>query len=207
MRLGGWWRLWIGLSLIWVLGACAFVFLVIDRPTRASVAESVGDTCDLGMPVPPELASAVREVPSLMKRLGALTDDEHAEERAPLIQKIKGTAEGLARYDGKDSEYVINVTSSKQGDIVLVLSTSEATDEEVFDQANRERHSWNSWNKFSDYCDSQLQKQAEDAIYPSQLKEWLLIALAMTLSIPLLLLIVGALAGWIRRGFGYSENS
>lgn len=201
MRLGGWWRLWIGLSALWVALAVSVAFFVVERPTPEAVAKSVGLWCDLDMPVPPELAGQVLEVPAQLARLADLDGDANAAARKPIVQAVRLTVEALAAHAGKAASYDVNLVRDPEGKRQIVLMPADSTEAQVIEQVNKDKYALNSWSKFQGYCVEQLQAQSENELYPRKLKEWALGTLAGVLSFPLISLLLGVFIGWVWRGF------
>lgn len=207
MRIGGWWRLWIGLSALWVVLAIGVAFFIVERPTPASVAKGVGLWCDLDMPVPPELAGRVLDVPAQLARLDSLEGDSNAAARKPIVEAVKSTVEALAAHAGKADDYDVNLVQDPDGKKRIVLAPARFTEVQIFEQANKDKYALNSWNQFQGYCVEQLQAQARNALYPRELREWALSTLAGVLSFPLLSLLLGAFVGWVWRGFRPNKNA
>lgn len=201
MRLGGWWRLWIGLSTFWVAIVISVAFFAVERPTPASVERSVGRWCDLDMPVPPKLAGRVLQVPEQLTKLNGLEGDANAAARKPLIQAVKSTLKALTAHAGKVTDYDVNLVQDLQGKKHIVLTPAHFTEAQVFEQAEWDKYALNSWSKFQGYCVDQLLAQSRDEQYPRKLKEWTLGALTGALSFPLASLLMGAFIGWVWRGF------
>lgn len=209
MRLGGWWRLWIGLSVLWAAGVLAFAFFVVERPTPASVAKSVGDSCLLDLPVPPELAGRVLDVPAQLAKASALDGDANDAERKPISQAAKATVEALVAHAGKTGEYKVNMLRDPQGQRHIVVWPAHFTDAQIYEKVDREKDSYlmNRWNEFQGYCLAQLKSQQRNEVFPAERSEWVRGTAVGTLSLPLASLLLGAFIGWVWRGFRTNKNT
>lgn len=212
MQLGGWWRLWIGLSAIWAVIALAVAFGIAGRPTPEKVAQDVGSACDLDTPVPVELASRTLALPGQLAQINALDGDANDAVRKPIVKAAISTVEELEARAGRSGTYEINIARDPEGERHILVLPADFKPWQVYAQVDKDKYATNSWAKFGSYCTEQLQAQAKNALYPIRLKEWVLSTLAGLLSFPLLSLLLGAFTGWVWRGFRQkkpprSENS
>jgi len=196
MQLGGWWRLWIALSILWSITVLAL--MLNDRPTQDSVSELVGFTCNLDEAVSEELAADVAQMPRLAKEFLAAKDDAG---RKAIGRKLIDTRNAVSLTSATPQKYQLNRVESPDGVIHAVISATDAPDSEVFEQVQVERYKLNTWTKHGDYCAELLKSHSAGTAYRERRNSWALGTTAGALSIPIITLLLGLAIGWIWRGF------
>lgn len=206
MQLGGWWRLWIGLSGLWVAAALGVAFFKMERPSPSTIAKEVGDWCGLDMPVPPHLAKRVLKVPSQLATLSSLDGNANSAARRPVELAVRSTVGAVVAHAGKADTHRVTLVRDPEGKKHIAVSPAHFTDQQVFEQVDNDRHSRNSWSKYQDYCIGLLQSQGRNELYPRKSKEWVSSVASGTLSFPIVTLLLGAFIGWVWRGFHAAKD-
>ena len=201
MRIGGWWRLWIVITLLWVVGVA--LALYGNRPTRDSVDSSVGSICSLDGPVSETMAPRVLQVPKFLRQLANATTDE---QRKALAKHINQIRVDLSQAQGKLTPYSVFRVTDPDGRHRAISAPFAATNEEVKEQAEYEVYATNSWAKFGAYCEQTLIDHGAGIEFPTRWKSWAIGLAAGCVSVPLFLLLSGLLIRWIWRGFRLNKK-
>lgn len=199
MRIGGWWRLWIGLSALWSAGAVFVSYS--DRPSRLTISREVSDVCNVEEPMSSQDAANALEMRNLLGQL-RVADANGDEKKARLIAKeIVRRREVWGKRMGKHDKYSIYRATDPHGVVHTAVAPAGATNEVVVAAVNSTTKSLNNWAKFPEHCVELLIAHSNGKLERSKYKTWLASSVTVALSFPLLTLLLGSLVGWIWRGF------
>lgn len=192
MRLGGWWRLWISLSALWVAGALAIN--LADRPTPDRVARNVARTCGIETPLTEQYARDALQMRNLLDEL--VTADAAKDEAS--AKRLAGEIERLRHQWARNTHVPIKYQLVKDHDntqtTVALLPASKDEAEGYYEGAN-------NWASLSKYCVEELESHATGDLRRTRTADWVFAVLAGVMSFPLVSLALGWLLGWVWRGF------
>lgn len=199
MRLGGWWRLWVAVSGLWVVAGLAFV--IPERPTRGSVSVEVGSACGISTPMTETYARDALRMRELLGQLELADAQGDTAAARKLAAKIIQMREIWSRNLGQDTQYTEFEAVDPAGRRHTAIAPSGSTDAEVTGQVDADTRNANNWASLSPFCVDVLHKHATGSYYRERWQSWLLTSLAVVVLMPLALLVSGFLIGWVWRGF------
>lgn len=199
MQLGGWWRLWIGLSAFWVAGA--LVLQIPSRPTAFSVSQEVGRVCGIATSMSEQYAHDALLMRKLLDELvvaDAATDVTTARRLAKEIITLR---ELWSRNTGAPLRYSRFTVADPEGRNHTAIAPLHSSEEEVLAEVDKETRNANNWGSFSKYCLQQLQSHAKGQLRRVEMNNWITTLFLSALSLPLVLLLGGLFVTWVWRGF------
>lgn len=201
MRMGGWLRLWIAVSFLWVIGALALN--IPGRPTSEKVARDVALACDMQTPMTEEYARDALEMRDLLDQLVVADRVKDEKTARRIAAEINSLRLAWARKTGVPVKYsrfpVLNPDGTRSPTQIAPLP--------AFNVEDSDKINANNWAGFSSYCVDEIRQHAKGELRRARMNDWMVSTSVGVLSFPIVALILGLLIGWIWRGFRPKKNN